>query len=229
MESKECRKCKTLLPFSDFFKNHKLRDGRTYNCKQCMKAAVEKWRADNKGREAETKRKWWKSNYSQVKKRNKRWRDSNREKVRSARIQYSIRNKLAISLKKKLDRVNKPWLHRARVNNRKSRKQQATLRDLKGTELFKADIKEMYALAEELSWLFEGDKLEVDHIIPLHGCVVIGKELKHVVCGLNVPWNMQILTKHHNQVKNNRFDWTYDNTEWKDLLKVKEWIEKKGE
>lgn len=51
-------------------------------------------------------------------------------------------------------------------------------------------LKEFYHLAKELG-------LEVDHIIPL----------KHdQVCGLHVPWNLQLLTRSENAKKSNRFN-----------------------
>jgi len=46
---------------------------------------------------------------------------------------------------------------------------------------------------------------DLDHIIPLN---------HELVCGLNVPWNIQILTKSENNLKSNSFDGTCDNESW---------------
>lgn len=53
----------------------------------------------------------------------------------------------------------------------------------------KALIFAIYKRAKELS-------LEVDHVIPLQS---------NIVCGLHVPFNMQLLTKSQNSSKQNRF------------------------
>lgn len=57
-------------------------------------------------------------------------------------------------------------------------------------------IKSIYKSAKKLT-IETGIKYHVDHIIPLRG---------KYVCGLNVPWNLQILTAIENCRKSNKVD-----------------------
>jgi len=56
------------------------------------------------------------------------------------------------------------------------------------------EIESFYTLAKELQWLSD-ETLEVDHIVPLVG---------DTVCGLHVPWNLQILSASLNRKKSNK-------------------------
>lgn len=57
-------------------------------------------------------------------------------------------------------------------------------------------IKNIYSKAQELS-KSSGEAWHVDHIIPLQ---------HEKVCGLHVPWNLQIITASENYAKNNKFE-----------------------
>lgn len=61
------------------------------------------------------------------------------------------------------------------------------------TEAQKQEIADLYWLSRD-ACLTTGERYEVDHIIPL-----IGKD----ICGLHVPWNLQVLPADLNRKKSN--------------------------
>lgn len=93
---------------------------------------------------------------------------------------------------KKTHKVNNPDMYKEMTSLRRRRFRDATPKWL--TENQKMEIRLKYRLAIELSRA-TGERHAVDHIIPLHG---------ESVCGLHVPWNLQVLTQKDNLAKYNR-------------------------
>ena len=87
---------------------------------------------------------------------------------------------------------NNPAKVAAKAAKRRAAKLQATPPWLTKAQL--REIGEFYILAKKLQ-LESAEPLEVDHIVPLQG---------DNVCGLHVPWNLQILPQSQNASKGNK-------------------------
>lgn len=123
----------------------------------------------------------------------KAWRDANKERRR----QYaeSRKEKKNASRRENRDkgreyerqrRLKFPHKHRVKNAGRVAQELQAT--PLWLTTEQRQQIEDWYALGAALG-------MEVDHIVPLRG---------KAVCGLHVPWNLQLLTRSENAAKGNR-------------------------
>lgn len=121
----------------------------------------------------------------------KEWAQKNKEKSRTSKAKWQLKNKQkkAESQRKWLDK--NPEIHTAKEAKRRATKLNATPKwvDLNA-------IKTEYLLAKWCSDV-TGEFYHVDHIIPLNG---IG------VCGLHVPWNLQVLPATTNLQKGNRYE-----------------------
>ena len=93
---------------------------------------------------------------------------------------------------------NKKWFennrskHNAKEAKRRAKKLNATPEWL--TQDMLDEIEYKYFLARDLSQI-TGEPHHVDHIVPLQGVDI---------CGLHVPWNLQVLTARDNLSKSNK-------------------------
>lgn len=127
---------------------------------------------------------------------NKRYRNKNKEHVNKWHREYFTKRYNNDSEFKEKMRIKS-------IKTDKRRNKDSIL-----SKIFIKEILEVYKECRRLTKV-TGIRYEVDHIIPI----------KHKnVCGLHVPWNLQILTKHENSSKNNIFDFTIDNLTWKTKL-----------
>ena len=134
----------------------------------------------------------------------KRQRENSPEKVKEYWESWYSRNSEYVK-KKALDKyyedpqksrdyvVNNRARYRTYYAKRRGLKKSATPAWLNADDLWM--IQEVYELSE-LRTRITSVEHQVDHIIPLQN---------KKVCGLHVPWNLQVLTKRENQTKSNKF------------------------
>ena len=139
--------------------------------------SLKAWKARNPERVKELRRLSAKRCEASAKKRRARWIEKHPEKMRDARNKWRTAN---------------PWKVAANKRNRQLVQSHATPAWL--TEQQYVQIEEFYRKASELSKA-TGIPHEVDHIIPIRG---------KQVCGLHVPWNLQVLTSTDNRRKSAR-------------------------
>ena len=135
----------------------------------------------------ECNRKHYQENKEYIKEQSSNYYQENKERSKEYRQQNKERRKEYL----RRYQQESPDKNRARNAKRRARKLRATPEWL--TEEQYIQIKLIYKEAKELEEA-DGIPRHIDHIIPLKG---------KNVCGLHVPWNLQILTAEQNLSKSN--------------------------
>lgn len=206
-EVKQCTKCKEVKALNEFHKHKNSPGGLHNHCKTCklkysnkyyqdnseyFKAHAKKHRAENPEKCKENLKIWKEKNKEHVKQYGKQYRESNLEYYKNKKAEYYKNNcnkekEYAKNwVKNNLDKAN------AASARRRARKIRATPPWLNKEQ--QAEINKYYKQAKQLEKA-SGVKYHVDHIVPLKG---------KNVCGLHVPWNLQILTATENIKKRNK-------------------------
>jgi len=205
MTTKYCTKCKTDHPIEMFTKNKKRKDGLAAWCKVCTKASLTDWYSRNKDKVQERNKKNYLENKQEAKDRSKAWKKDNRERVNELnRKNYDAEKRREYSAvyrkenKDKRSTYNKEWLKErpgwanAYAAKRRDAVRKAALSCASQKDL--EEIKGIYALAKKMTEL-TGQPHHVDHVVPIKG---------KSVCGLHVPWNLQVITATENLKKSNK-------------------------
>lgn len=174
METKRC----TLCPNP--------RDTNKSWCKECFKEYRRAYNLKHKQRNNDYSREYYKSNIDKIKDYNKKHYVNIKEKRQKYLKDYYSRNKDKVKLSVAENRMRNRGKYNSIKAKYKAKKKMAMPKWLTPQQLL--DIEKIYVEARRLG-------LEVDHIVPI---------TSDQVCGLHVPWNLQLLSKTDNVVKGNK-------------------------
>tara|TARA_R110000868_G_scaffold78283_3_gene223508 strand:+ start:7266 stop:7952 length:687 start_codon:yes stop_codon:yes gene_type:complete len=222
MTEKKCRLCQLMKPLEGFPTRASAKDGRRTDCRDCVNNAKKMWSLENvekikkynvdyqirhpervKAASHAAKKRHRQRNLEECRAAYRDWYANNKDKARAASTNWAIKHpnwfkNYAIENKEKIAVKNKNWAQNNKgLVREKTRRYQAT--KLKATPpwltaIHHAQIQEMYDVAVALE-MQTGVPHHVDHIHPLQG-----QEL----CGLHVPWNLQVLPWRDNIAKSNK-------------------------
>lgn len=179
MTTKPCRKCSEEKANEELVPRYD-RPGKFSNiCWTCHRESNKSYYHNNKESRA---------NY------NKEWRDSNKDHIKAKSKTYYAENKSHINQYVKGWREANKAVVRAYGAARRAVRKQAVPSWL--TEKQMREIDDFYVLARDCEAV-SGQAYHVDHIVPLKGVNV---------CGLHVPWNLQVLPADINLSKHNNYD-----------------------
>jgi len=213
MLTKICTKCSTTKDLTDFTKAKLGKLGRKAECKTCQAVRYKEHYDKNQEAMQQRTREYTACNPEKAKEATRKYRVLNTEKIK---IRTSIQRKAAYLLnKEKVIARNKAWRNENpdtlkrlreeyRVNNpdkmanfsASSRASRTNSKPPWLTKQDKEDIRSLYTLRNQIM-KDTGDIYHVDHIIPLRNSLV---------CGLHVPWNLQVILAKDNLRKSNKFD-----------------------
>ena len=177
---KVCRICKCSKSADMFSKSSTTSDSLHTYCKSCNKEYMKEYYKKNKENQKLSAQLRHEKDPSVRRARRKATYAANKEEARLKTAEWKRLNK---------DKVN------STKAKRRSMKLNATPSWL--TEQQHEAIRDFYWLATDLERV-TGESYHVDHIVPLQG---------KLVCGLHVPWNLQILPATINASKGNTYEY----------------------
>jgi hypothetical protein len=203
MENKLCSKCGELKNILLFSYRHNKPDCWCKNC--CSESSKTYYHANkdkrsaynnlpaSKAAKAVSEKKYREVNRDALAAKKKEYYIKNIERIKNKYAEKYANNPEPIKLRKALWVDQNRAKHNANCMDRHTRKLGATPAWLDDDQ--KWIIEQIYDLAQERTKLM-GIKWHVDHIVPLRS---------KVVCGLHVPWNLQVITASENCSKRNRW------------------------
>jgi hypothetical protein len=210
---KQCNECKLNKPLTEFVKDSRKSGGYRNKCKECRNVYLRNRYNNKKSQISEYQKNWRENNPDKAKRytrktylnrviglgreeirrksREEYWKNVSKKRA-ELRKSYQKHSDKRKEYAKKYKKKNPHW-NRMHESNRRARKLRAVPPWL--SETHKYQIQLMSELARNLE-KETGAKYHVDHIHPL----------KHEnLCGLHVPWNLQVIPESENISKSNKF------------------------
>lgn len=186
--TKVCKTCKIEKSTNLFNKRKDGALGVSTECRECYNSK-RKSRSGNP-KVIEYRRKYYRENREKI-----RTSENSNPLKKQKRKEHYLRNKQSVAEQMKVYRAANRDKFAYLEGLRRSSKLKATPKWLSEDQL--REISDVYYLARDLS-ICTGEQYHVDHIIPLKG---------EAVCGLHVPWNLQVLPSDINIRKSNKMDY----------------------
>ena len=158
-------------------------------CYQCVKERTAKYREENQERYLDLQKKHYQQNKEKYKAKAAEWSVLNKEKRREICRKYYWENLEKEKQRGKNYRERNPEKMASRTRFYQARKRRATPKSF-----MPKDFEHIYKERDRMTKA-TGIEHHVDHIIPLQG---------ENVCGLHVPWNLQVIKAEENLRKSNR-------------------------
>jgi len=194
-----CTKCGVEKPYSEFYKRSN--GYYQYGCKTCRKKLGAKRYSEHKEDFLCRAKEWHKKNPEARRKHKQKFMEKNPEYAKEYARDYFKRDyvKKRQNEHRRKDRRLNPEKHREKYRLEEARRRgiskSATPSWLTQDQL--DTINAYYEFRKNVSGVVTKE-YHVDHIVPLRG---------ENVCGLHVPWNLQVIPAKKNLAKNNTWEW----------------------
>ena len=226
--TKSCTRCLAVKPLEAFSPNPRGLFGRQSHCKECFaqrrrerraadpdaaRARERTYKAAERERDREYHREYQRQyrtrNREATRQRNREWYAKNKDQVYATTLEWRARN--ADKLQEYLRRYRQENSEAARRRSRewyarnpekvyeKSAAERAVRARATPPWVDRKALLAVYTIAKALRRA--GRDVHVDHIVPING--------RHV-CGLHVPWNLQIIPASENVRKGNKLPESID-------------------
>ena len=190
---KKCRVCGDVKPVTEFNKKSNSKDGYRTDCRNCSKKKDLEYATKNREAAKLRAKKWHHENKKRANENSKRWRQENPERSKELIKLWEQKNKERVKeLSRAWKKANK---HKVNANTRMRQAAKLNATPPWLNEDHKFMLEEIYEL-RDLRTQATGVVHHVDHIVPLRGAEV---------CGLHVPWNLQVIPASDNIRKGNSY------------------------